>query len=190
MRSATPSGSTRIRQQMYCPVDHAVVERGALVKGYEVAKDQYVPVTEEELQALEGAASTVIDIREFVPLPRRSGRQLKIVEPVRMNASPFAQDAADPVSSICPHSHHKSPATLAQSSDRFTHHLMTVSARGRTLIPDARAGRAARCSARPAPTPSPRRSERHSSPGTSQWSIPQGSAHKLSDLRPRRWPDG
>src|SRR6266699_2066681 len=38
-----------------------------------------------------------------------------------------------------------------QSSDRFTHHLMTLSARGRTLIPDARAGRAARCSARPGP---------------------------------------
>src|SRR6266851_2831900 len=61
---------TRIRQQTYCPVDHAVVERGELVKGYEVAKDHYVPVTEEELQALEGATSTVIDIREFVPLPR------------------------------------------------------------------------------------------------------------------------
>jgi DNA end-binding protein Ku len=60
----------RIRQQTYCPVDHAVVERGELVKGYEVAKNQYVPVTDEELKALAGAASTVIDIREFVPLPR------------------------------------------------------------------------------------------------------------------------
>src|SRR5712691_9347712 len=60
----------RIRQQMYCPVDHAIVERSELVKGYEVAKDQYVPVTEAELQALAGAASTVIDISEFVPLLR------------------------------------------------------------------------------------------------------------------------
>jgi len=38
-----------------------------------------------------------------------------------------------PVSSICPHSHHKSPATLAQSSDRVTHHLMSTSAREKTL---------------------------------------------------------
>src|SRR5712692_4638561 len=60
----------RIRQQTYCPVDHEVVARGELVKGYEVAKDQYVPVTDAELQALAGAASTVIAIREFVPLPR------------------------------------------------------------------------------------------------------------------------
>jgi len=59
----------RIRQQTYCPVDQAVVERSELVKGYEFAKDQYVRVTDEELRALEGEASTVIDIAEFVPLP-------------------------------------------------------------------------------------------------------------------------
>jgi DNA end-binding protein Ku len=61
---------SRIRQQTYCPVDHEVVERSGLVKGYAFAKDQYVHVTEEELKALEGEASKVIDIAEFVPLPR------------------------------------------------------------------------------------------------------------------------
>src|SRR5437867_1157364 len=45
----------------------AAVSAGA---SFQVAKDQYVPVTEEELQALAGAASTVIAITEFVPLPR------------------------------------------------------------------------------------------------------------------------
>ncbi len=59
----------RIRQQLVCPVDDAV-ERSDLVKGYEVAKDQYVRVTDEELKALEGEASKVIDITEFVPLPK------------------------------------------------------------------------------------------------------------------------
>jgi DNA end-binding protein Ku len=62
--------STRVRQQYYCQVDQQVVERGDLVKGYEVAKDQYVRVTDEELKALEGEASRVIDIAEFVPLDR------------------------------------------------------------------------------------------------------------------------
>jgi non-homologous end joining protein Ku len=38
------------------------VARGELVKGYQVAKDRYVPVTEEELWALADAASTVMDI--------------------------------------------------------------------------------------------------------------------------------
>jgi DNA end-binding protein Ku len=60
----------RIRQQIFCPVDHEVVERSGLVKGYEFAKDQYVQVTDEELKTLEGEASKVIDIAEFVPLPR------------------------------------------------------------------------------------------------------------------------
>jgi DNA end-binding protein Ku len=59
---------SRIKQQTFCPVDNEVVERGALVKGYEFQKEQYVRFTDEELKSLEGEASKVIDIAEFVPL--------------------------------------------------------------------------------------------------------------------------
>jgi DNA end-binding protein Ku len=59
---------SRIKQQTFCPVDNEVVERSGLVKGYEFAKDQYVRVSDEELKALEGEASKMIDILEFVPL--------------------------------------------------------------------------------------------------------------------------
>jgi DNA end-binding protein Ku len=62
-----PCGS-RIRQQIFCPRCERVVERSELVKGYEVAKDQYVTFTDDELRALEAAASPSIDIQEFVPL--------------------------------------------------------------------------------------------------------------------------
>ena len=58
----------RIRQQQICPTCNEVVERSALVKGYEFSKDQYVQFTEDELKALEGEASRMIDIAEFVPL--------------------------------------------------------------------------------------------------------------------------
>jgi DNA end-binding protein Ku len=58
----------RIRQQRFCPVCNEVVEREGLVKGYEFAKDQYVKVSDEELEALEGEASKAIEISEFVPL--------------------------------------------------------------------------------------------------------------------------
>jgi DNA end-binding protein Ku len=58
----------RIRQQTFCPVCNEIVERSGLVKGYEFAKEQYVRFTDEELKALEGEASKVIDIAEFVPL--------------------------------------------------------------------------------------------------------------------------
>ncbi len=60
----------RVKQQLFCPVDNTTVERTDIVKGYEFAKDQYVRVTDEELKALEGDASQIIDIAEFVPLPK------------------------------------------------------------------------------------------------------------------------
>ncbi len=59
----------RIKMQQFCPVCNEVVDRAGLVKGYEFAKDQYVRFTDEELKTLEGEASKVIDIAEFVPLP-------------------------------------------------------------------------------------------------------------------------
>jgi DNA end-binding protein Ku len=59
---------SRIKQQTFCPVCNEVVERSALVKGYEFQKDQYVRFTDEELKALEGESSKIIDIAEFVPL--------------------------------------------------------------------------------------------------------------------------
>jgi DNA end-binding protein Ku len=61
---------SRIKQQTFCPICNEGVERSGLVKGYEFAKEQYVRFTDEELKSLEGEASKVIDIAEFVPLPK------------------------------------------------------------------------------------------------------------------------
>ena len=60
----------RIRQQRFCPACNTVVEREDLIRGYEVSKDQYIQVTDEELKALEGEASEEIEIAEFVPLDK------------------------------------------------------------------------------------------------------------------------
>jgi len=59
---------SRIKQQILCPVCNEVVERSNLVKGYEFTKDQYVRLTDEEIKKLEGEASQLITIEEFVPL--------------------------------------------------------------------------------------------------------------------------
>jgi DNA end-binding protein Ku len=61
---------SRIKQQRFCPVCNKIVERQDLVKGYEIEKNQYVRVTDEELKALEGEASEAIEIFEFVPLAK------------------------------------------------------------------------------------------------------------------------
>lgn len=60
----------RLKQQYFCPKDNETVERTAMVKGYEFAKDQYVLFTEEELKALDEVASKAIEITEFVPLDK------------------------------------------------------------------------------------------------------------------------
>jgi DNA end-binding protein Ku len=61
---------SRIRQQQICPVCTVVLTREELVKGYELAKDQHVQLSEAELEALEHEASKNIEIIEFVPLPQ------------------------------------------------------------------------------------------------------------------------
>jgi DNA end-binding protein Ku len=59
---------SRVRNQYYCPVCNVVVERADIVRGFQHAKDQYVPVTEEELESLEAEANRNIDLKEFIPL--------------------------------------------------------------------------------------------------------------------------
>jgi DNA end-binding protein Ku len=59
---------TRLKQQLFCPVDQEVVGRNAVVKGYEVSSGQFVRFTEEELKGLEADHDSSIHIVEFVPL--------------------------------------------------------------------------------------------------------------------------
>jgi DNA end-binding protein Ku len=59
---------SRVRNQHYCPVCNVVVERDDLVRGFQHAKDQYVRITEEELDSLEAEANSSIDLKDFIPL--------------------------------------------------------------------------------------------------------------------------
>jgi DNA end-binding protein Ku len=59
---------SRLRQQYICSTCEEVVERSAMVRGYEYAKDQYAVLTEEELKALDQVSDQSIEIEEFVPI--------------------------------------------------------------------------------------------------------------------------
>jgi DNA end-binding protein Ku len=59
--------NTRVKQQLYCPTHDQVIERDDTVKGYEVAKGQYVVFTNEEIRQLEAERTNTIDIVQFVP---------------------------------------------------------------------------------------------------------------------------
>jgi len=59
---------SRISQKRVCVADGEEVPYEELVKGYEIAKDQYVVIEPEELEELDPKATHTIDIEDFVDL--------------------------------------------------------------------------------------------------------------------------
>ena len=59
---------SRLRQQYVCQKEGVVVEREEIIRGFEFAKDQYVPFTPEEIKALEEVGTRAVEISEFVPI--------------------------------------------------------------------------------------------------------------------------
>lgn len=57
-----------VKQQLYSPELERVVERKELVKGYEVAKDQYLIIDPEDLKKVAPESSSTMEILEFVKL--------------------------------------------------------------------------------------------------------------------------
>ncbi len=58
----------RIKQKRVCSADGEEVPYEHIVKGYEVAKERYVAITKEELEAFDPKATSSIDIEDFVKL--------------------------------------------------------------------------------------------------------------------------
>jgi DNA end-binding protein Ku len=80
---------TPIRQKRWCPKHDREVTADELVKGWEVAKGQFVVVEEEELEALERHdESRSIDIERFIPLGA--------VDPIWMDRTYFLVPGAAP----------------------------------------------------------------------------------------------
>ena len=58
----------RLKQQYVCSVCGEVVQRDETVRGFEFSKNQYVVMTDQELEALEKKSDRSIEIEEFVPI--------------------------------------------------------------------------------------------------------------------------
>jgi DNA end-binding protein Ku len=63
----SPEG-TPLRRRFFCPKEDVALEAGDIVRGYEVEKDQFVVVSDDELKAIAPKLSREIDLRRFVPL--------------------------------------------------------------------------------------------------------------------------
>jgi DNA end-binding protein Ku len=58
----------RIQQKRVCPADDEEVSYENIVKGYEISPDEYVVITQDELEAIEPTKTKTIDIEDFVDL--------------------------------------------------------------------------------------------------------------------------
>lgn len=61
---------SRLRQVFVCRSCDETVDRSDTLKGYEYARDQYVVLSDDELQALEKQSDRSIEIEEFVPISK------------------------------------------------------------------------------------------------------------------------
>jgi DNA end-binding protein Ku len=57
---------SRVKQQLYCPVDNRVIGRDEIVKGYEYRKDEYVVIEPDEIKKIEPKTAKTMEILEFV----------------------------------------------------------------------------------------------------------------------------
>lgn len=57
---------SRVKQQLYCPVDDRVVERSEIVKGYEYRKGEYIVIEPEEIKKIEPKTAKAMEILQFV----------------------------------------------------------------------------------------------------------------------------
>jgi DNA end-binding protein Ku len=62
------SCGSRVNRKLWCPQHEAMIEQSETIKGYPIAKNQYVTFTAPEIEALESDDNRAIDITAFVDL--------------------------------------------------------------------------------------------------------------------------
>ena len=120
---------TRVKQQLYCPKDERVIERGETVRGYEFSKDRYVTFTDDELKALEAQANRGIEIHEFVPLDQ--------VDPLYFENSHYLgpdKGAEKAYHLLVEAMHDMNKGALAQFTHHGKEHLVLIRAHDGALV--------------------------------------------------------
>jgi DNA end-binding protein Ku len=74
--------NTRIRQQLYCPTCERTVERSEIVKGYEIDKNRWVTIEDDEVKKIAPPSTDTMEIIEFV--------KIADIDPLYYDASYYA----------------------------------------------------------------------------------------------------
>ena len=92
-RSLCPCHKQPIKQKRHCAVDDKVVEYGEVLRGFEIEKDQFVIIDEEDLDNLPIPSAKTIDIQEFVDGGDIPGelymKQAYYLEPEKVGVKPY-----------------------------------------------------------------------------------------------------
>ena len=86
---------SRIQMKVWCPVDEKVISRSDTVKGYEWAPDQYVVITDEDLEKVPLKTVRSIEIEQFTkPADEENGnvrfvKQAYYMEPDKIGRKAF-----------------------------------------------------------------------------------------------------
>ncbi|MFJ4368850.1 Ku protein [Streptomyces chartreusis] len=75
----------RVRVRKYCEVEDREVANAEIGKGYQLTKDQLIPITDEELRDLQLPTAKAIEIEAFVPL--------ESIDPIRIAEGYYLQPA-------------------------------------------------------------------------------------------------
>ena len=84
---------SRLKQKRWCPVDDREVFQDELVKGFEYAKDQYVEITDEDLESLPVPSKHTIELTSFVKQAEIDPvyfERTYYLEPDQIGAKPYA----------------------------------------------------------------------------------------------------
>ena len=71
---------SRIQMKVWCPVDEKVISRSDTVKGYEWAPDQYVVITDEDLEKVPLKTVRAIEIEQFTKADDEEDSNVKFVK--------------------------------------------------------------------------------------------------------------
>jgi len=71
---------SRIQMKVFCPVEEKVISRSDTVKGYEYAPDQYVVITDEDLEKVPLKTIRAIEIEQFTKADDGEDSNVKFVK--------------------------------------------------------------------------------------------------------------
>jgi DNA end-binding protein Ku len=86
---------SRIQMKVWCPEDEKVISRSETVKGYEYAPDQYVVITDEDLEKVPLKTIRSIEIEQFTPRDETNNshaqftKQAYYIEPDKIGRKAF-----------------------------------------------------------------------------------------------------